>query len=167
MMQNSLTMVQEKHKALWAILILVVIFVPFVLLTPPHTFGLLVPKELWISLRIFMQIAWLIPVFLLWKKKNYALHGKYFLIGFALGGGWLILLKSSAIVVQAFGPSELSLINTAARIGSLIFLSITSGLYSQLAKNMRQALLFGFLSFTGQAALFVLVFLNYVFIVVD
>jgi len=145
----------------------VVLFVPFVFSTPPSFYGKLVPKELWFVLRIGMQLAWLAPLLIIWKNGSGNWNGKYFLSGFTIGGGWIIVVQFIVTVIQAFGPNELSLSNTGAIIGSYFFLGMTSGLYSLTAKSIYQALLFGLLCFIGQVVLFILVFIKYIFVVVD
>jgi len=156
-----------KLNPLWVIVAFAAVYVPFVLFTPPQYYELFIPTELWIFLRVCMQAAWLAPLLIIWKDGKGTWNGKYFLSGFVIGGGWLIAAQLIVTVIQAFGTDELSLLNTVACIVSYFFLGITSGLYSLTAKSMRQALLFGLLCFVGQSVIFVLVFIKYLFIVVN
>jgi len=167
MFPNSDKITHGKLNPSWIVFAIVIIFVPFVLVTPPQFYGKLVPDELWFLLRILMQVAWLAPLLIIWQNGRGTWNGKYFLGGFVIGGGWMIVVQLIMTVIQAYGPYELSLINTGAGIGSYFFLAMTSGLYSLSAKSIPQALLFGLLCFIGQVVLFVLVFIKYIFIVVD
>jgi len=151
----------------WVIIAFVAIFVPFVLFTPPQYYndGLRCPKEWWYTLRISMQVAWLVPLLIILNDGSRTWHRKYFIGGFLVGGGWLIIVELVITMVYFFGPYKPSIESVTAYIDSFFYLGLTSGFYSLVAKSFRQALLFGLLCFVGQVVVFVLVFINFISIV--
>lgn len=140
-------------KGHWGVIVgLMATYIPFVLYTPPSAFGYIAPEVPWISLRIGMQLAWLVPLIPNWRwNARITWNGRYFLIGFLGGGGWLVLMELAFLVLREPGPYSLPFSSRIAVLLSCLYFALTSALFSLRARTARQAILIGILCLVGQA----------------